>query len=262
MQKILDRLDPLRIPKMDPYPDLGNPRTKLLALGAAEPDGAIDQNTFYQRVSTFFREGDIVLSETGTPSVGGRDFVLPRHTQLINSSIWLSIGYMLGAAQGAALAQRELVAHGGRPGRTILFEGDGSLQMTVQEISTMIRKKLDVTIFLINNDGYTIERWIHGMHAAYNDVASWRYLKAAEFFGAVDGDPDYKVTTRTASTWGELESLLGEDEVRDGRGFKMIEVRMTREDAPESLKKLVETVQRRNSGVGDALKMAAKTLAQ
>ena len=254
LQKILDRLDPARIPKMDPYPDLGNPRQQLHALGAPAPDSPIDQDTFYQRVSTFFREGDIVLSETGTPSVGGRDFVLPPHTQLINSSIWLSIGYMLGAAQGAALAQRDLItAGGGRPGRTILFEGDGSLQMTVQEISTIIRHKLDMTIFVINNDGYTIERWIHGMEASYNDVAPWRYLKAAEFFGADDEDAEYKVTTRRASTWGELETVLAEDEVRDGKGFTMIEVMMAKEDAPECLKKLVRTVQKRNQGSsGDA----------
>jgi pyruvate decarboxylase len=266
LQKILDRLDVSRIPKMDPYPDLGNPREQLNALEATDPGSIVDQNTFYQRVSTFFREGDIVLSETGTPSVGGRDFVLPKHTQLINSSIWLSIGYMLGAAQGAALAQRELISDGARKGRTILFEGDGSLQMTVQEISTMIRNKLDITIFVLNNDGYTIERWIHGMEATYNDIAPWRYLKAAEFFGAVENDPEYKVTTRTASTWGELERVLAEEEVKDGKGFKMIEVRMTREDAPESLKKLVQTVQKRNSGAGDAtvdgIKVTAKAAAQ
>ena len=266
LQKILDRLDASQIPKMDPYPDLGDPRQQLLALEAPRPDSIVDQNTFYQRVSTFFREGDIVLSETGTPSVGGRDFVLPKHTQLINSSIWLSIGYMLGAAQGAALAQRELIADGGRKGRTILFEGDGSLQMTVQEISTMIRKKLDITIFVLNNDGYTIERWIHGMEASYNDIAPWRYLKAAEFFGAEEDDDEYKISTHRATTWGELNALLADAEVQNGKGFKMIEVIMTREDAPESLKKLVQTVQKRNKGSGSAKvegeKVAAKAAVQ
>jgi pyruvate decarboxylase len=266
LQKILDRLDVSRIPKLDPYPDLGCPRRQLQALEATDPEGVIDQNTFYQRVSTFFREGDIVLSETGTPSVGGRDFVLPKHTQLINSSIWLSIGYMVGATQGAALAQRELIADGGRKGRTILFEGDGSLQMTVQEISTMIRNRLDVTIFVLNNDGYTIERWIHGMEASYNDVAPWRYLEAADFFGAPQDDKEYKISTHRAATWGELERLLADSEVQDGKGFKMIEVIMTREDAPESLKKLVQTVQKRNSGVPGAKvegdKVTAKAAAQ
>jgi TPP-dependent 2-oxoacid decarboxylase len=63
-----------------------------------------------------------------------------------------------------------------------------------------------------------------------------------------------------------LERLLADSEVQDGKGFKMIEVIMTREDAPESLKKLVQTVQKRNSGVPDAKvegdKAAAKAAAQ
>ena len=138
----------------------------MKALPPTQVDAVIDQDTFWQRVSTFFRPGDIILTETGTPSIGGRDLILPPQTSLINSSIWLSIGYMLGAAAGAALAQREMIAEGIRPaGRTILFEGDGSLQMTAQAISDMIRNRLDITIFVVNNDGYTIERWIHGMKA-------------------------------------------------------------------------------------------------
>ena len=62
-----------------------------------------------------------------------------------------------------------------------------------------------------------------------------------------------------AATWGELERLLADREVQDGKGFKMIEVIMTREDAPESLKKLVQTVQKRNSGVPDAKAEGARS---
>ena len=257
LRKILDRLDESQIPKMDPYPDLGWPSKDLQALAAPDPASIIDQATFYQRVSKYFRSGDIILTETGTPSLGGRDFVLPPDTHLINSSIWLSIGYMLGAAQGAALAHRELIAEGkmAKEGRTILFEGDGSLQMTAQELSTMIRNKLDITIFVLNNDGYTIERWIHGMDASFNDVARWRYLEAPSYFGASDeslspaGDADgYRVETHRAENWGQLTKILESDRFQDGRGFKMVEVMMDREDAPESLKKLVLTVQKRNKG--------------
>lgn len=37
-------------------------------------------------------------------------------------------------------------------------------QLTVQELSTMIRKGLTPIIFVLNNSGYTIERYIHGKH--------------------------------------------------------------------------------------------------
>jgi len=252
LRKILDRIDKSRLPKYDPYPDLGDPVAQLKALPTTAYNDVIDQDTFYQRISTFFRSGDIILTETGTPSIGGRDFILPPHTTLINSSIWLSIGYMLPAAAGAALAQREMIAAGTRPeGRTILFEGDGSLQMTAQAISDMIRNRLDVVIFVINNDGYTIERWIHGMQASYNDIQPWRYLEAPNYFGAPKNDPEYPVTTRRAATWGELNDVLADKEFQKGKGLNMVEVLMTKEDAPETLKKLVKSTARRNSGAGE-----------
>ncbi|KAI9871743.1 MAG: hypothetical protein M1823_008359 [Watsoniomyces obsoletus] len=156
---------------------------------------------------------------------------------------------MLGAAQGAALAQREMIKEGTRmAGRTILFEGDGSLQMTAQSISDMIRNRLDITIFVINNDGYTIERWIHGMKANYNDVQPWRYLEAPSYFGAPLDDPSYPVLTKRAATWGELKEILADKAVQEGKGMQIIEVMMSKEDAPDALKKLVKTAAKRNSG--------------
>ena len=46
-------------------------------------------------------------------------------------------------------------------------------QLTFQELSVM--QKLGVTpiIFVLNNSGYTIERFIHGMNAKYNDIRNW-----------------------------------------------------------------------------------------
>lgn len=238
--KLLDRIEPSRLPKYNPYPNFGDPRQALAALPPPEPNGIIDQDTFYQRISSFFRPGDIVMTETGTPSVGSRDFVLPADAVLINSSIWLSIGYMLGAAGGAALAQREMIEGGSRQGgRTILFEGDGSLQMSAQAISDIIHNRLDMTIFVINNDGYTIERWIHGMQAHYNDVRPWRYLEAPSYFGAPD-DGTYRTFTRRVATWGELNALLDDKAFQDGKGLQLVEIMMEREDAPESLKILVQ----------------------
>lgn len=252
LRKVLSKLDKSKLPKYQPHMDLGDPREELKALPPTGEDEMIEHDTFWLRMSNFFRPGDIILTETGTPSVGGRDFVLPPHTTLINSSIWLSIGYMLGACAGAALALREMSAEGRRPrGRTVLFEGDGSLQMTAQVFSDIIRNRLDVTIFVINNDGYTIERWIHGMKAGYNDIQPWRYLDTPNYFGAPKDDPAYPVLTKRAENWGELNAILANPEVQQGKGLCIIEVIMTKEDAPDVLKKLVENVSRRSSGDGE-----------
>ena len=243
LRKLIERIDISRLPKVAAHPVLPRP-IQLASLSPMQPSTTIDHKDFWVRMSSMLRSSsDHVLSETGTPSLGCRELLLPRGTTMINSSIWLSIGYMFSAAQGVSVAKKEL-ADGGR---TILFEGDGSFQMTAQELGTIIRNKLDLTLFLINNDGYVIERYIHGMEAYYNDVASWRYLEAPSFFGAnrFEEDPDYPVKTYSAANWGQLDAILSDPDFQTGKGLRMVEVFMKRDDAPESLKALVGAVHKK-----------------
>ncbi|GAP88564.1 putative pyruvate decarboxylase [Rosellinia necatrix] len=227
--QILERLDPSRMTANTPPVELARVRSN--SYSEAQKDHPITQASFWPTVSKVVRSGDIILGETGSAGHGCRDFSLPKHVRTFLPATWLSIGYMLGAAQGAALAQRELIAssqyHGIRAARTILFIGDGSFQMTVQELGTIIRHNLNVTVILINNDGYTIERVIHGLKQGYNDVASWRYLQAPGFFGGKEDTFTAKV-----ATLGELQDLLNNDALNDVEGFKMVEVIMDREDVP------------------------------
>lgn len=275
LRKLLDKMDKSKLPRYDPYPDLGNARQQLENLPATVAEAVIDQDTFWQRISTFFRPGDIILTESGTAATGGRDFVLPPQTTLITSGIWLSIGFMLGASQGAAMAQHDIIRSLSQSktqtassitaevppstrssqctfsGRTILFIGDGSLQMTAQSISDMIRNKLPMTIFVINNDGYTIERYIHGMTAPYNDIQPWNYLHAPTYFGADPHDKSYPIVTKRAANWEQLWNAVQDHEVQESRGLTILEVMMTKEDCPDALKKLVASAARRNSGQAD-----------
>lgn len=114
--------------------------------------------------------------------------------------------------------------------------------MSAQSVSDMIRNRVNVVTFLINNDGYTIERYIHGMKAKHNWVQPWRYLESPWYFGAPRDDPSYPVFTRRVTTWGELGEVLEDRQLRAGKGFKDVE------DAPSSLKNLVLMVQKRNAG--------------
>ncbi|KAL5332335.1 thiamine diphosphate-binding protein [Aspergillus crustosus] len=190
---------------------------------------------FWHRLSSFFQEGDIVLAETGTAAYGANEFRLPPKTRLFKAVTWLSIGYMLPATLGASLAQRDLIGRSEYydllEARSILFIGDGSFQLTAQELATIIHKKLNVIIFLINNDGYTIERCIHGRKAAYNDITPWRYLKGLEFFGA-PSEGKYAAHTWEVRTWGDLDRTLTDERLVNGKGVRMVEVFMEKLDAP------------------------------
>jgi pyruvate decarboxylase len=227
--QLVKNLDLARIARYTPYPDL--PCDYRLSFADVPADQAINQGSLWRLLANFLRDGDIVLGETGTAGYGVREMPLPKHVRVFTPVTWLSIGYMLPGAQGVALAQEELVAssdyHGLNNARTILLIGDGSFQMTAQELATIIRHRLNVVVFLINNDGYTIERCIHGRKQGYNDISPWRYLEAPSLFGA-----NKNTFTGSARTWNELKNILDNDTVKDGKELRMIEVFVDREDAP------------------------------
>ena len=114
----------------------------------------IVQSWIWNRIGEFLRPGDIVLAESGTAQFGMPDATFPDNITFITQLFYSSIGYTVGSCLGAALALREKqqgskvdymqdagVNNQGQ-GRVILLVGDGSLQMTVQEIGTMVRMGL------------------------------------------------------------------------------------------------------------------------
>jgi pyruvate decarboxylase len=98
------------------------------------------------------------------------------------------------------------------PGRVILIVGEGSLQMTVQEIGSYIRYGFKPIIFVINNNGYSIERAINGPKQKYNDVSMlWDHQKMLEFFGARKETGISSMSYRCEMV-EELEKVLTDEE--------------------------------------------------
>ncbi len=170
---------------------------------------------FFDRMSHFIKDGSIVVAETGVSLFSAAEMLMPEGAAFIGQTFYGSIGYSVGATLGAGLAAQD------RP--LVLFVGDGSFQVACQELSTMIRNGLNPVIFLINNDGYTIERVI--VDRPYNDIQPWHYHKLVEVFGGGLG--------LDVGTEGELEEALGRAAAADGLVF--IEIHTGRLDAPESL---------------------------
>jgi len=183
-------------------------------------DKPLTQEALWQRVRICLRPGDVVIADTGTSYFAGVNLPLPENVAFIGQPIWGSIGYALPALLGACVAAPER--------RHLLFIGDGAFQMTVQELSTILRQGLNPIIFLLNNDGYTIERLIYGVNSTYNDIASWSYRQLPKIF-----DPATLATGRLVATEGELDVAL--DEAQDPSRLHLIEVVLPRMDAPEQL---------------------------
>ena len=184
-----------------------------------EADKLIRQEDFYAQIARYFRENDVVYGETGTASHGLTEIKIPDGVKLVRSQIWGSIGAMLPMQMGAMLKSPEK--------RHILLIGDGSFQVSAQALSRMVYNKQNPIIFLIENNGYTIERFIMGMKRDYNDIPKWDYSLLPKAF-AKDGTG---MKTAEVKTQGELEEVLKSlDQVNEGI---IITVYMHQEDSPE-----------------------------
>lgn len=150
---------------------------------------------FWERMDSFIEPKDIIATDAGTSMRGVRALNLPSGITIINQPLWLSIGYALPALCGALMADKER--------RQILFIGDGSFQLTAQEVCAFFTYDLKPIIFLINNDGYTIERSIMGLHSGFNDIPKWNYH---QLFNALSDEKSYFYTKVT--TEKELEEGL------------------------------------------------------
>lgn len=123
----------------------------------------LTQSFLWPSIQAFLRPGDIIVGETGTTNSGLCDMTFPENVQLVTQVYYGSIGFATAATLGVDIARRELEASGARPpGRTILCTGDGSMALTIQEVGTMIKNHSNAIVFVLNNDGYTIERLIWG----------------------------------------------------------------------------------------------------
>lgn len=196
--------------------------------------GRLDQPAFWQAMQAFLRPGDILLAEQGTACFGAAALTLPEGCRMLVQPLWGSIGYTLPAAFGAQIAQQDR--------RVVLLIGDGSAQLTIQELGSMIRDGLKPLIFILNNQGYTVERAIHGPRQRYNDIAQWHWTQLPQALGCGD---DQVLALRAADPV-QLHAAL--DQVADAGKLALVEVMLPKMDLPDLLQAVTQAIEQRNAG--------------
>jgi indolepyruvate decarboxylase len=185
-----------------------------------KPSDKITMDTLYSRYAAFIRPGDNVVLESGSSSFGVAPMTLADDVQVHIQMLWGSIGWATGATFGIALADPNR--------RTILITGEGSHQLTANDIGNMGRYGAKPIIFVLNNDGYMVERALElNPDWSYNDLAKWRYADLPQALGCADW-----VTARV-ETLGELDAAM--KAARESRSGAYIEVIGGRMDMPKGL---------------------------
>lgn len=200
---------------------------------ASADNGHLTQRHFWQTLEKYLQPHDILLGDQGTAAFGLADLTLPQGASLIVQPLWGSIGYTLPAAFGAQTSQPDR--------RVVLVVGDGAAQLTIQELSSMLRDGLRPLILLLNNEGYTVERAIHGPEQRYNDISLWNWTQIPQALNLDCQAECWKVTNA---------SQLNDALTRATRGDKLmlLEVMLPKMDIPPLLKAVTQALEARNNG--------------
>jgi indolepyruvate decarboxylase len=180
----------------------------------------ITMDALYPRYAAFMKPGDSVVLESGSSSLGLPPVTLVDDVQVHIQMLWGSIGWATGAAFGIAIADPNR--------RTILITGEGSHQLTANEIGNMGRFGANPIIFVLNNGGYLVERALEvNPDWSYNDLAKWRYTELPHALGCTDW------FTARVETLGELDAAM--KAARESKSGAYIEVIGERMDMPKNL---------------------------
>ena len=180
----------------------------------------ITMDALYPRYAAFLRAGDTIVLETGSTSSGITPMILPDGVRVEAQVLWGSIGWATPAAFGVALADPDR--------RIVLITGEGSHQLTANDIGAMGRFGAKVIVFVLNNSGYLIERSLEeNPNWTYNDLAPWNYAELPKALGCADW------FTARVTTLGELDAAM--KSARASKSGAYIEIIGGKMDMPPAL---------------------------
>ena len=110
-------------------------------------EGYANSYIFADELFNQLHDGDVVVTGNGTAyTCTYQAMNVKKGVRVFANQGCAAMGYDLPAAIGAVTANET--------GRTVLVTGDGSLQMNIQELQTIVTNKMPIKIFVLENEGY------------------------------------------------------------------------------------------------------------
>jgi indolepyruvate decarboxylase len=176
----------IKITRTDPIPQVEDAFEPWVTREKA----AMTTNRLFARLNEMIDSETMVIADIGDSLFGASDLVMSRRTDFISPAYYTSMGFAVPAAVGANIASRSM--------RPLVVVGDGAFQMTGMELSTIARQRLAPIVIVMNNKGYTTERFL--LEGTFNDIHNWEYHKIPDVLGCGRG---FEVRTE-----GELDRAL------------------------------------------------------
>lgn len=180
---------------------------------------------FFEKIDSILNENTSVIADVGDCLFGAADLVMHHKSSFIASAYYTSMGNAIPGALGMFLAQPQK--------RPLVLVGDGAFQMSCTELSTLIRRHLNPIVFVLNNRGYTTERYL--IDGEFNDIQNWNYHNLPAVFGGGNGI--------AVDTEEELD--LEVNKALQSRELTLINVNVGKMDISPALKRMTEGLLKR-----------------
>ena len=187
----------------------------------SKPDAKITNARLFARVNDLLDESMIVIADVGDCLFGAADLTIYKKTEFISPAYYTSMGFAIPASIGVNVAAPDR--------RPIVLVGDGAFQMTCMELSTAVRHGFNPIVIVLNNKGYTTERFLQD--GPFNDILNWNYHRMPDLLG---GGWGFEVHTE-----GDLDQALNAA-LANKDTFSILNVHLEPDDISQALKRLAE----------------------
>ncbi len=189
--------------------------------GKHRPKDKITTAALFDYIDQILNENLVVIADVGDSLFGASDLTIHQHTEFLSPAYYASMGFAVPAALGVQVANRNL--------RPIVLVGDGAFQMTCLELSSVVRNGFNPIVIVLNNKGYTTERFLQ--EGPFNDILNWNYHRLPDLLG---GGWGFEV-----KTYGEfvqsMQAAIGHTDA-----FSILNVQLEPNDVSHALLRLAE----------------------
>jgi indolepyruvate decarboxylase len=182
-------------------------------------DDAVTVASLFSQIDDLLDDEMVVIADVGDSLFAASDLTIHKHTEFISPAYYTSMGFAIPAAVGVQVANRNL--------RPLVLVGDGAFQMTCLELSTAVRHEFNPIVVVLNNKGYTTERFLQ--EGPFNDILNWNYHNMPDLLGAGWG---FEVRTN-----GELKQAM-QAAIGHTDAFSLVNVHLDKLDISPALKRL------------------------
>lgn len=199
-----------------------HPESKSICFQA---DDAVTIASLIAHVDDMLDDDMVVIADVGDSLFGSVDMSIHKHTEFVSPAYYTSMGFAVPAAVGVQVANRNL--------RPIVLVGDGAFQMTCNELATAVRHGFNPIVVVLNNKGYTTERFL--LEGPFNDILNWNYHRLPDLLGDGWGFEVHTV--------GDLKQSL-QAALANQDAFSLLNVHLQPDDISPALKRLANRMQK------------------